>query len=554
MAMIFLVLAVLKTSAHLEDNMDLRFYDESYYLTQGLFHNPFSWLADYSPFYSLFYKGLSYFESDAISLYYLNYRVWAWLFSSLIFWILYQNKVHPAMALIWATTALCAQTNYLLWPKAGHFAMVGVGLGLLGLRYGKFSIGAGLLWVSGIAAMLAWVRPEFALGAVVGLLLWLTWSLKNGFFRPGFQFWSLIPGMVAMGFSQIWGLPIGKSGRGNVAFGQHFVHNLGKMKGAKPDPLYSDWVNWREIFSHSVGNPDEMISTFFKQPGAILSHFFYNGKQLVSNLPSYFFETLVPVHWLGFPVFFTLGLLWFLAEQANGFNGLGKAWKSVWPGKKEKLLFIIPLAIPSLAAGLLFQPRPHYILPLFPILVWAISIWMGSLSFAKIPYLVKTGFWGSVLIFGWYFLPDSSAFFRVQNTTDEPNNRGTDARYFSQKTGQGFVNINRIRAIKSIQFPPDTRIFDGSTGLCDFLGNQVISCGKVGFEMNYTQLAPFETFLQKEKITHVLLAKTLEVDHFFGKIAWIQALKTNPELLGWKEIPLGSSTDRLFEKIPTQLH
>jgi hypothetical protein len=541
-------IGVWRTSLGLESNMDIRFYDESYYLTQGLFQPIESWLADYSAFYSLYYKGLSLFESDAIQLYYLNYRIWAFVFAGSVFILLWRFGVHPFVGLLWAICALCAQINFLLWPKAGHFAMLGVSIALMGATSLKESKSALLIWISGICACIAWARPEFSLGALAGLLILVFQLIHVRRLRFNFPFWVGIPWILATSFFFLWGFPIGKSGRGNVAFGQHFVHNLGKLQGKSEDQMLSDWVNWRFVFNRQVGNPDEMASGFLAKPGPLFEHLFLNGKNLVSNLFTYFSETLVPVHWIGLPVFFTLGVAWLIAEGFNGFNGMTRFWHRNFPCFRSYGLLIFPLALPSLTAGFLFQPRPHYILPLFPLFLVVMALWLREIRFPHLNSLIRLAIPACICLVALVALPDSGAFFKIEKEGIAKKNDPNDARYFSILTKSGLKNIGRIQALSKASLPKGCRIFDGSTGVSDFLGNSVIQKGKTGFEMNYKSLENFESFVQTEQVNAIYLAPSLQKDHFFNQIAWLERLKTNPESLGWIRLDLENSEDQLFLK------
>lgn len=146
------------------------------------------------------------------------------------------------------------------------------------------------------------------------------------------------------------------------------------------------------------------------------------------------------------------------------------------------------------------------------------------------------------------YLPDSRSFFRVEKEGTGGKKDPKEARYFSIQTNSGLKNVGRIRALTNIKIPGECRIFDGSTGVSEFLGKKVIQKGKTGFEMNYKALENFEDFIQTERINAIYLAPSLQKDQFFNRIAWLERLKTNPESLGWDRIDLGNSEDQFFLK------
>lgn len=541
-----LIFAVWKTSGGLEQQMDVRLYDESYYLTQGLFVAPASFLSDYSALYSLYYKGLSFFQPEPIALYYLNYRVWAFLFSGSIFLILFRNRVHPGWSLLLAVVALSSQMNYLLWPKAGHFALVMVAIGIFGLARCHRRHLEALFWVAGICLLTSWARPEFFLGFVFALFLLGFQIYRSKQSISNSTVWVFFPLLLCLPLLWLWGLPLGKSGRGHVAFGQHFAHNLAKKMGHSGNQIQVDWVNWREIIQNEVGNPEKMVEGFLQHPEKLGAHFLQNLENLLRNLPSYFAETLIPVHWLGWPVFFSLALLWLAAEAFHGFTGLGSFWKNNEMGLRQSGWLVLPFALPPTVDALLFQPRPHYLLPLIPLLFWALSLWMRQFTFQRFPFWMKDLSVIIVLLVALIQLPDARAWFRVETGSTKTKQDENDARYFSVMLGKSLKNVARIQALQAVNWPKQTRIFDGSTGVTNFLGARVKQMGKVGFEIDYPRLAHFDRFVEKENINAILLSTSLEMDHFFQHIAFLEVLKTNPSLVGWEEISLRNSDDRLF--------
>ena len=550
-AVLVIGLGVWQTSIGLEKVMDIRFYDESYYLTQGIFHPIKIWLADYSAFYSLYYKAFSFFfNNQPIDVYYANYRFWAFLLAIVVFFTLRVSKLNFWLCLIWALCSLSAEVNYTLWPKAGHLAMFGVFSGVLGLNILKEKPLSSLVWVTGICLLFSWCRPEFILGAVSGTILLFLWGLLKRNDQTNFKdFWVLIPWILGFGFWVIWGLPIGNTGRGMVAFGQHYVHNWRNFSGNNAGDLMWDWVNWRTQFGLDFGNSQSVFSAMVENPKAFFSHIWFNLKYMVYKCFIYFFETLLPNRWLGLQVTGSIAFSWIALEYFHGFNGLSTWWTGFKIALNKYWAHFLVLSVPSIAAGILFQPRPHYILPLFPIFLAFVAPIVRQYSFPTLKASYKNASGAILLLLCLFFLPEANAYFQLRNQKIKDKNAETapsQFNHFEVVTTDGLKQKELIETLVSLPWKKGTRIFDASTGATEYLGTQLIQTGKTGFEMDYKKLSDFGLFLKNEKVDAVFLRSSIYYDRFFSSQKSWQLLRSNPEKMGWKKRAIGGQKDSIF--------
>jgi hypothetical protein len=205
------------------------------------------------------------------------------------------------------------------------------------------------------------------------------------------------------------------------------------------------------------------------------------------------------------------------------------------------------LATPSMLAGLLFQPRPHYILPLLPFFILAAGLYFRNISFSfpaeKWKYSL---FLLPIILF--FMLPDCGAFFRIQA------DGGSSAGETHPGTGDPFGPITSkslshkilVNQLRKIPFQEGFRIFDASTGATEYLGDRLIQCGKTGFEMNYPALQDFSRFLDSAKVQGIFLHETIRFDRFFSLNPDWQKIKSQPQKWGWRKIALGSEGDSLL--------
>ena len=118
-----LIICGIKVSWHLEQYMDIVFWDESLYLTRGvsMFKEiPKTW----GPSYSLWYKMLSYFFTDKLDLYYFNFKFTTILISVAFFLLLMSCGIQRILAFIFSLFFLSSFINLPLWPRVSHFCVI----------------------------------------------------------------------------------------------------------------------------------------------------------------------------------------------------------------------------------------------------------------------------------------------------------------------------------------------------------------------------------------------------------------------------------------------
>jgi hypothetical protein len=551
-ALVLLLFCNRKISSHLESQMDLRFYDESYYLTQGFFHSPETWIADFSPLYSLWYRSASIFFRDPVALYYTSYRFWAFLFGLMVFGILWfsrragtRNGWFPFLpAQLWAMAATASELSLPLWPKAGHLAMLGSTIGMAGLLYWKNQRISQLCWVAGIGLLFSWCRPEFLAATAASVCL-----MPMAFFfgERKVSLHSLLPLVPVLVFFFLWGFPLGQSGRGFVAFGQHFVHNWRNINGNNQTDFLQDWVNWRPIFQQHFGSASNPLEALINNPVDMLHHLWFNFRYLVYNGLVCFSETIFPKRIFVVSPLYGFVLLLLLAEWKGNFR---TAEILITRVKRKGVSFFLPwisLALPPLLAGFLFQPRLHYILPLFPFFVLLMAEYFRPVKF-HLPGRWQAAYTLILPLVFFFFLPDSTAFFRIKSGAEwnQVKNLPDYKGHFQAITTSSLRNRALIEHLRHYPFPAGFRIFDASTGATEYLGDKLIQCGKTGFEMNYETIRNFPVFLDSARVDGIFLNETMYHDNAIMQNSYWQELRKTPDLLGWNKLAIGEAGDSLL--------
>jgi hypothetical protein len=430
--------------------------------------------------------------------------------------------------------------------------MAATSIGIVGLWFWRGKLKTQVIWISGICLCISWCRPEFLAGALSAgfLLMYFLWKGEGTISKA-----AMIPWVLALFFTLFWGLPFGESGRGLVAFGQHFVHNWRNISGQNSGDLSWDWVNWRPIFQQHFGQAQNIAEAFLANPADMLQHLWFNLRYLIYNALVYFSETLFPKRLYGISPLSGLAVLWITAELLSRWEAGSLYIRSL---KKKALSDYLPwfcLALPSLLAGLLFQPRPHYILPLLPFFVFAAGLYfrnsltsLSQKSWTKIAYVLPI-----VLLLN---LPRTNHFFQVRADSDgkEEKTWNEEKDAFGPVITKSLKHKNLIRELQKIPFPAGFRIFDASTGATEYLGDRVIQCGKTGFEMNYPALSNFSRFLDSAKVQGIFLHETIRYDRFFTENPDWQQIKNQPEKRGWYKIVVGKAGDSLLLRKEIRLY
>jgi hypothetical protein len=525
--------------------MDVRLYDETYYLCQGLYQPPSAWLADYSALYSGWYRFLSVWEPNPVGLYYLNYRLWTALLGFIVFFLARLSGSSFWIAAFWALSATAAQLGLPLWPKAGHLALLGSAVGLWGGLKWRHRPVLAWVWVSGVAFCLSWVRPEFLAGTFLGICGLVLAVFRTQLLLPNFRvhFWVWIPFILGIGFVFLWGFPAGGSGRGMVAFGQHFVHNWRNFSGHSKGDFMEDWVNWREICIRLFGTDSQIFLALRNRPDLFLAHFWFNFKYFIWNGFQFFFETLFPQRLWPVSVPIAVGLSWLVLEYLHDFSLLNRWWRSALAFFKSNL-WIWVLALPSVLAALLFQPRPHYLLPLLSLFVFGLGKWFALVDLPKLKGKAGNGLGIVALLILLWILPGTSSFFALKQVSAQSPSFPSGP--FSVQTSDGMKQKELILRLQQEAWSEGSRWFDATTGAAGFLGNRIQQFGKTGFEMNYEELANFDQFLVRNNISHVLLRYTIRFDHALTRNPAFAHLRAHPEEMGWRKRALTTYGDSVL--------
>ena len=159
-------------------HLDIGLYDESSYLAGGLSISNGLPSAEQAPFYSIWYHLLHLIKNDSIELYFFNYRAMTVLPAVALFLALRVSGVPQLFSVVLALGFLVNSSNFPVWPKVSHFALLVLlsGLALTGATK-KLGIKFSILLITCLFA--SYARPEYFLSAIGFGILFISLILRQ---------------------------------------------------------------------------------------------------------------------------------------------------------------------------------------------------------------------------------------------------------------------------------------------------------------------------------------------------------------------------------------
>ncbi|MCP5106459.1 MAG: hypothetical protein GY950_23950, partial [bacterium] len=145
--------------------MDIRFYDETSYLARGLDFNS-DYLFKDGFIYFAWYKFLSFFAGDAVSLYYFNYAVLFVLNPLLLYLLLRKMGKSAFVGTLFAVFLAVSNLSIITWPFITRFTVTVI-LAMFLLIFSIRNKKAKYLVALGGLALLIYTRPEYVLSLVI---------------------------------------------------------------------------------------------------------------------------------------------------------------------------------------------------------------------------------------------------------------------------------------------------------------------------------------------------------------------------------------------------
>ncbi|MCP4151039.1 MAG: hypothetical protein GY757_25065 [bacterium] len=371
---IFFVTAVLAISFKLcyevSEVMDIRFFDETAYLRKGIQYLSANIFKD-GFIYFLWYKILSFFAQDGVTLYYLNYVVLLSINPLLIYILLRKMRKGKLISAAAAIILLVSNCNVITWPFITRFASALILITFILIFTVKSSSRKYIIALSGLF-LLVYTRPENTLPYILFSLVSIIYLLHKYRKTMGRVYIYLaIITLVAGVFTTLVKNPA-TTGRSILAFGQHYALNLHQRGEIKGNPN----TTWKKVMRDNFGTDKSLIAAFSNNPGKMIKHIRSN----IARLP--LSQLIAPYKLKGaaaqkiFIIVIALLFLLSMVYLIKDFKKKIRAQKVENPGPgrenneeltAHRLYYILSLLItmPLLISVCLIYPREHYILILF---------------------------------------------------------------------------------------------------------------------------------------------------------------------------------------------
>ncbi|MEA2757217.1 MAG: hypothetical protein QOJ54_3506 [Aliidongia sp.] len=251
---------------------DLGGWDETSYMTRGEAFLTTKPLADFAPLYSLFYWLLDQATQTPVALYYAGFFVVELLLVASFYATLRGLSLAPVTAGLLALCLINIAGRF--QPRPGHLALAIV-LAALCLARRRPNALHGCILLGGAATIAAYMRPEFALTALLIAALTLVLLGRairgDGAGRLRLELILLAVWVVgAAALLMMLGNPLGA--RSVTAFGSHFALHYLAWTGSGVER----WMNWQPIYRDVFHDAPGLFKAFETAPAMFLRHVLAN--------------------------------------------------------------------------------------------------------------------------------------------------------------------------------------------------------------------------------------------------------------------------------------
>lgn len=516
-------------------SVDILFWDEVNYLNSGKqmfakFNN------QWGPSYAVWFKLLSFFESDTLKLYFLNYRLMTLLPAMALFGLLATSNVRIWIAFSVSLLFLFAQINLPVWPKISHYVVFVFLMGMIVMRFLPTTF-VKLAFMSLVSLFIAFSRPEFYLTylSILGLSV-----LALIFDSTSRNLKVFLPAVAMIGLSFLVQLVIGnplfnfQGDRSALAFAQHFMLNYFEWNGIDQD----FWITWMSYYESEFGNASSLKEAFAKNGDLFIQHVTCNIQGYVTSGYRLFSDVMLPEKIVALPLAARMLVLVLGGAISITILGKKKYLETLTNNLQRNMLIVLLLLLfvgPSLIACVLIYPREHYMFLHVPIVIL-----IACLMFFSQPTSNKPTIWLNTI---------PALGFLALCWCIMPSTKGYD--YFDLwRKENSQANLKTVEKLRAYNFSAPVRIIENEGGINLFLSN------------NYTWIRgfmkdrPWVDYIAAEQVNMVYVTPSLEKYPTLQQDTTWPDFKQHPEKYGFREIRTGEHQPYLLisENLLRSLH
>ncbi|MFH1727651.1 MAG: hypothetical protein ABIA04_04460 [Pseudomonadota bacterium] len=404
-----IILAWIKISYGIMDSFDLKYWDESDYLSSGVNFKSAYFFTD-GFLYFLWYKLLSLFSANTIKLYFLNYAVLILLNPIFLYILLRRIKLSIFVCLTGSLIFLISYSNCVTWPFITRFAFLIMLITLILLTLIKNDILKYLIALTGIISIV-YVRCEHILSLslfLAGFSIYFLYTLLKKKNKRYLRL--LILNLLVVLFVLFLKNPTDNKrllteNRLMIAFGQHYALNTHLQGEFEYDPM----TNWPILLQEKFKTTNSLSTAFFNNPFAVFKHISLNIFQLgqkiinVTCLPYFIkdnysraFALILLLIVSGFTI---IKVVINIKDNYRVYFNINNIFN-------DKIFFFLTMLlffIPTITIILLIFPRDHYLVPF-----WGMILIVTIFTlFSNFKYNFKYAFPAKIIfiILFLYFIP-----------------------------------------------------------------------------------------------------------------------------------------------------
>ncbi len=450
----------LKFTYNISSIIDVDFADESAILGRGL-NLSFLNIPSDGWVYYLWYKLLSFFTKDNLSIYCVNFAILIGLPAYFLFLIMKKLKHNNFAAMGAAVIFMVARMNVDAWPFITKFALI---MFLMTIYCSLFIKGLEenlVVYMTG-SMLLAYTRPEYTISFfIISILLFallIYRCLKKEINKVGHLKTILVIYLFNILIFYLIGNPMAGQ-RSIMAFGQHFSLNYVAWNNLQINP----WTNWESIVEKVFGTNNSILQAMLNNPSALFRHVSTNIHNLISSFLLYFLPYNLQSDYIT-KIAKALERIVFVAMIIIIVRELFKYFKikkiDIRSDIFKTACFGLIVALPAGISLIIIYPRTHYIL-IPATIIFFIGIHIVAKYLPSLQFLNKTQKNIITIIticFLCYGMP-----FKTSGMPDKP--------ILKTSNSMSQINIKRIKMLESLNMREKVVILSPFGSICTYLSD-----------------------------------------------------------------------------------
>lgn len=361
LGVLLLILAGSRIYYNIYDYMDIVYGDEVIYMKTGL-NITQDFNRDWGPLYCIWYKFISFFFHDTITLYYFNFVFVAILASLLIYAAFLAMDIHPLVAFYFALCFISSKAVVPMWPRISLFAISILMAGIIVVSRIR-ELYLRLLIFCLTLLLASYVRPELYLSFILSVLIFITYYFAERIYQKKYSLYHLILFVLTSVLLHIIfrfpsnfynGYP-----RNLAAFYQHYMVNMFYLNKATE----YDWIYWKDAHKAIFTNSNSIFDIILHYPHEFFTHVGLNLKNYILEIFGKNICVIFPFLLGKNKLFLSGSLLVFAGSVSLLFNKhIRREFKVILQNHAFFLVMLAIWGIPTIISSIVIFPREHYIM------------------------------------------------------------------------------------------------------------------------------------------------------------------------------------------------